>query len=582
MSLSCFLIVWVAITSGVSAAVVSPGLLNNDWATLERDVTLRYFSFKNFQPSSDQNKIWDKMGENITCTVNNQGKASVSPPSSFEASRPIKLFMHGFSVTGRDYTTNLLPAWMERYKGEASVILLDWQPLASAFQWRNFSDFVYDDAAYNGIDVGDYAGRCLAELCNMYGLEAEQLHLVGHSLGGQSVGKMGRSFQAAHLGGEKVKRITGLDPAGPRFETNGYEAALFDLKKNILTAESAQFVDVIHTNGGFKPSVLHAFFHWESPRLGYLQQLGHIDFYPDGGSHQTGCPPTLRSLFDGESCSHSRAIMYYYYSINEKTLFPSKPCQSVVECNEKVELSGQDLAYMGEDADQYKGGKRLFYTDVKDCNWSYKEHNNVDCIKVQELTDSEIQEIKEIWADESNQQLGRQGQLEQVPEVQSAKQILNSNAAKYSTCNSMHKAFMAVTRARMGLDCGSGNEHSENFGNLDDHRVVVEAVQSCLGSEDDHLCLMRSLASLGDGKCSSLRRVENGMKSLGIFCPGDNTEVGVSGSCGFWQKAECTARVLAAEHACIVPIVADIKPCVESILGIGSDCIPCICSIIGC
>jgi len=302
--------------------------------------------------------------------------------------------------------------------------------------------------------------------------------------------------------------------------------------------------------------------------------------------------------------------MYYYYSINEKTLFPSHPCQSAKECNEKKVESGQDLAYMGEDADQYKGGKRLFYTDVKDCNWSYKEHNNVDCSTMQGLTSAEKEMIQEIWADGSNQQLGGQGHLEQVPEVwvdgqsklqgdlastqllvnkqvstsfqkmvhQSAKQILNSNAATFSKCNSMHKAFLSVTRARMGLDCGSGNQNYENLGNLDDHLVVVESVRSCLGSEDDHLCLMRNLGYLGDRKCSSLRGMENGMKSLGMFCP----EVGVSGSCGFWQKAECTAKVLAAENACIVPIIADIKPCVESILGIGSDCIPCICSIIGC
>jgi len=589
MRLRCFLTILAALASDAVS-----GLINNDWATLERDVTLRYFSYENFHPSSDQDKIWDEMGENVTCTVNKQGKASVVPPSSFDASRSIKLFMHGYTLNGRAFTTNFLPAWMERYKESSSVILLDWHPLAKELGWKNLTDFAYDEAAYNGIDVGEFAGLCLAELSNSHGLGAELIHLVGHSLGGQSVGKMGRSFQSAHRRGQKVRRITGLDPAGPRFETNGYQDALHDLKTNILTAESAGFVDVIHSNGGFTPSVFHAALHFEDPRMGYLQQLGHMDFYPDGGSHQVGCPATWISLLEGgPSCSHTRSLYFYFHSINEKKLFPSKPCKSAIDCNKKLVQTDQVLAYMGEDAEQYyQGGKQLFYTDVKECNWNYKVHDNEGCSTVQELTDAEKGLIQEIWVEGRNQEVGGQWPIDKevltttkhpfVKQVsttfqkmlqQSINQISNSTTS--SKCDLMNAAFTAVIRARQGLDCG-GSDHSTNLGNIDNHLAVIDAVSSCLGSEDEHLCLMSNCNHLGDTKCSSLRVVENGLKnSLAIFCHDDSL---ASGSCGYWKKLGCAGVILAASSVCTVEDACyDTSKYACFVNIIGRRCMDCFC-----
>lgn len=61
-------------------------------------------------------------------------------------------------------------------------------------------------------------------------------------------------------------RITGLDPARPSFEGNPIHQRLSD--------DDASFVDVIHTNGG---------------SLGYGPSIGHVDYYPNGGSRQNGC-----------------------------------------------------------------------------------------------------------------------------------------------------------------------------------------------------------------------------------------------------------------------------------------------------
>ena len=71
------------------------------------------------------------------------------------------------------------------------------------------------------------------------------------------------------------------------------------------------------------------------------ERLGDVDFYPNGGSHQTGCNDLcvggigciqidLWDLVSG-SCSHSRANEYYIESINTYKAgeaFVSKPCES--------------------------------------------------------------------------------------------------------------------------------------------------------------------------------------------------------------------------------------------------------------
>ena len=68
---------------------------------------------------------------------------------------------------------------------------------------------------------------------------------------------------------------TGLDPAGPLFSATDPAVR--------LDPTDAQFVDVIHTDAN---------------RWGTFQALGHIDFYPNGGLDQLGCP----SVTDGKLC----------------------------------------------------------------------------------------------------------------------------------------------------------------------------------------------------------------------------------------------------------------------------------------
>ena len=60
-----------------------------------------------------------------------------------------------------------------------------------------------------------------------------------------------------------------------------------------LSKDDAEVVEVIHTNGG---------------SCGIMENIGHLDFYPNGGAKQPGC------IFS--ACAHSRAYELYAESIN--------------------------------------------------------------------------------------------------------------------------------------------------------------------------------------------------------------------------------------------------------------------------
>ena len=98
--------------------------------------------------------------------------------------------------------------------------------------------------------------------------------------------------------GTKVSRITGLDPAaGP---TIG----------NVKTfTTDADFVDIIHTNGGDGRG---------GDGFGIFKPLGHVDFYPNGGHRQPKCTRAR--------CSHRLAVNFFTTSIHCPDKFEARHC----------------------------------------------------------------------------------------------------------------------------------------------------------------------------------------------------------------------------------------------------------------
>jgi hypothetical protein len=246
-----------------------------------------------------------------------------------------------------------------------NVILLNWsglsgRPLGSTVMSEEHPEFdipLYDKAAKNCIDVGEYFGRCLAELTSQTDYPGTNMHLVGHSLGSHVMGKVGRTYQSVI--NNKFGRISGLDPAAPRF-TNATIDPLPVLAKNRLSPDSASFVDVIHTFGSTNEV---------TSVCGDINPLGHMDFYPNGGEIQPGCGH-LRPV-----CNHRRSTFYFLHSIWEGTLFPSVDCMDIDTCTLSRPEDQIVGAYMGEKSQNYFSGEnKLFFVAIEDEHWDYDQH----------------------------------------------------------------------------------------------------------------------------------------------------------------------------------------------------------------
>jgi len=137
------------------------------------------------------------------------------------------------------------------------------------FLYSNISTFYEKLHMYYTRFVRLQVGEYIAAFIKFLGSEVQvcysDIHVLGHSLGAHVAGYVG-NYMRGRLG-----RITGLDPAGPAFETPYLKDAA-----ERLDSTDADFVDIIHTCAG---------------SLGILRPIGHVDFYPNGGTfRQPGCP----------------------------------------------------------------------------------------------------------------------------------------------------------------------------------------------------------------------------------------------------------------------------------------------------
>eukprot|EP00095_Tigriopus_kingsejongensis_P010818 maker-scaffold2896_size11495-snap-gene-0.3 protein:Tk10818 transcript:maker-scaffold2896_size11495-snap-gene-0.3-mRNA-1 annotation:"hypothetical protein DAPPUDRAFT_303061" len=242
----------------------------------------------------------ENSGQDLSHDLSNLGS------TNFDASRS-KTFLtiHGWN-SNLLFTDNFVEDLLKAE--DANIIGVDWSLLES---WTN-----YFDAAETSLEVGTYVGEMVSNLMQNHGLSHNNFHAIGHSLGAQAVGHLGRKVSA--VTGSKVARITGLDPARPYFEI--LDAGL-RLNKN-----DAKYVDVIHSNSG---SLIDGC-------LSFMSPMGHVDFYPAGGDHQPGCTEiclgdcTENDIIDliKGGCSHSRANKYFVESINANKKFNAVKCDS--------------------------------------------------------------------------------------------------------------------------------------------------------------------------------------------------------------------------------------------------------------
>ncbi|XP_050523518.1 lipase member H-A-like [Daktulosphaira vitifoliae] len=181
--------------------------------------------------------------------------------------------------------------------------------------------FYGTEYVYNVIKLSHVANKIsqFIELVKKVKPQIEYVHIIGHSLGAQLAGKIGKVYSRT---GGIIDRITGLDPAG----------ILFTLLPD-LNRESGKFVDIIHTNiGGY----------------GEIRQTeGAVNFIVNGGVVQPFCPTKLYpAIF---FCSHSVSTYYYAHSINNVLLAKSLACTNnliisqQIDCNKEV-IFGENIS----------------------------------------------------------------------------------------------------------------------------------------------------------------------------------------------------------------------------------------------
>ncbi|KAK9881649.1 hypothetical protein WA026_017169 [Henosepilachna vigintioctopunctata] len=236
---------------------------------------------------------------------------------------PAKLLIHGWS----HYSTN---PWYENYikkyfeNQRCNIICVDWSPAST-------KTFLVSSA--NTKPIGGY----IAEFLISSQIPTENIHIISHSLGAHAAGFAGKILIKQKKG--RLQRITALDPAAPTID-NKYVSEAFR-----LASTDANFVDVYHTDAGF---------------FGFTKPIGHIDFYPNFGKNQPGCP---NHKID-ESANHVRAIKYFQETIgnNDFKAYPANITVNGYDYELDVNFQGNQIV-IGEHTPQSSKGIFYFQTN---------------------------------------------------------------------------------------------------------------------------------------------------------------------------------------------------------------------------
>ncbi|XP_012283456.1 pancreatic triacylglycerol lipase isoform X2 [Orussus abietinus] len=222
-----------------------------------------------------------------------------------QLSRKTAFYIHGYteSVDSNSVKT-IVGGYLKRQ--DHNIIAVDWSKLAAS---------PYISAISNSKDVGITIARAIQKMVEG-GLSREKIHVIGHSLGAQVAGFLGKNSNFP------IPRITGLDPAGP----------FYNLVIPHLEAGDADFVDIIHTDAGI---------------YGTRLVTGSVDFFPNGGVRvQPGCPATFEIESQEDFCSHHRSWVFYAESLTDEDSFIGRNCSSYLRFT-TGECDNNDTAVMG-------------------------------------------------------------------------------------------------------------------------------------------------------------------------------------------------------------------------------------------
>ncbi|KFO73313.1 Phospholipase A1 member A, partial [Cuculus canorus] len=209
--------------------------------------------------------------------------------SSFNSSLETKIIIHGFRALGTK------PSWIE---GLVRAILHISHVNVIAVDWVYGSTGAYPSAVENVTQLALSISQFISKLLAL-GVSGTSIHIIGVSLGAHVGGLVGQ-FHGGQLG-----RITGLDPAGPKYTRASPEER--------LDPGDALFVEAIHT---------------DSDNFGIRIPVGHIDYFVNGGKDQPGCPRFISAGYKYLICDHMRAVHLYVSALKHSCPLVAFPCAS--------------------------------------------------------------------------------------------------------------------------------------------------------------------------------------------------------------------------------------------------------------
>ncbi|XP_014475140.1 PREDICTED: pancreatic triacylglycerol lipase-like [Dinoponera quadriceps] len=204
--------------------------------------------------------------------------------SNFDPEKPTRITTHGWMNSYKSSACRLIKdAYLKH--GDYNVIVIDWSSISLG---------PYLLASRRVKTVALYVSTMLNFLNEKAKLNFDETIICGHSLGAHVAGLAARNCKG------KIGYVVGMDPAQPFFMLSPPGERISD--------SDAKYVEIIHTNAGF---------------LGLFKAVGHVDFYPNGGTKQSGCVLDI-----GGACSHSRSFRFMAESINSDTGFYGVRCNS--------------------------------------------------------------------------------------------------------------------------------------------------------------------------------------------------------------------------------------------------------------
>ncbi|XP_060863486.1 inactive pancreatic lipase-related protein 1-like isoform X2 [Metopolophium dirhodum] len=244
----------------------------------------------------------------------NRSEPHMIESTTYDPTNPIKVIVHGWLGSTQEKSgvcSYNVKSYFE--VGNYNVICVDWKQYSTDLSYA----VAKKRSKYIALDI---VKVLLKITYNMTMGCYDTLHVIGHSMGAHIAGHVGKNLPG-------VDRITGLDPAKPMYEKSGPD--------DRLDMTDANYVDVMHTNAG---------------QNGLNKSIGHMDYYPNGGTKQPGC--VERSDKPG-ACSHVRSYHYYAHSIWSRNDYIAYRCSSWADFQaNRCENASKNL--MGEYSDREK------------------------------------------------------------------------------------------------------------------------------------------------------------------------------------------------------------------------------------